>query len=303
MKNKTNQTKLIASYFAASFGLLQIVDIIIDRFILPVLIINNLLFAIVIGFIGILFYSYLPSLGEARKSDKKSKKSLLTVIPIVLIFALSISNIFLFRESNLSDVREEAYTIGFKKIDDLIGEEDYINAFKIAKSYYEKLTNDSLVLSKLNQTSIETDIRSSPSEAKVYYKDLDSDEWIYIGETPLITRLPGVNSSARGYINFKISKDGYTDNTFLTTVGLIKGFSLRKEINFYELTPLSEAKSNMVLIPGGNTRLFVSELGDLNVVELKPYWIDKYEVTNANYQNFIDADGYNIKIFWDEVIN
>ena len=303
MKNKTNQTKLIASYFAASFGLLQIVDIIIDRFILPVLIINYLLFAIVIGFIGILFYSYLPSLGEARKSDKKSKKSLLTVIPIVLIFALSISNIFLFRESNLSDVREEAYTIGFKKIDDLIGEEDYINAFKIAKSYYEKLTNDSLVLSKLNQTSIETDIRSSPSEAKVYYKDLDSDEWIYIGETPLITRLPGVNSSARGYINFKISKDGYADNTFLTTVGLIKGFSLRKEINFYELTPLSEAKSNMVLIPGGNTRLFVSELGDLNVVELKPYWIDKYEVTNANYQNFIDAGGYKNKIFWDEVIN
>ena len=303
MKNKTNQTKLIASYFAASFGLLQIVDIIIDRFILPVLIINYLLFAIVIGFIGILFYSYLPSLGEARKSDKKSKKSLLTVISIVLIFSLSISNIFLFRESNLSDIREEAYTIGFKKIDDLIEKEDYMNAYNIAIGYYDKLPKDSLVLNKLNLTSIETDIRSNPNGAKVYYKDLDSDEWIYIGQTPLVTRLPGVNSGARGYINFKISKDGYADYTSLTNVGFIKRLSMQEELNFYELTALSDAKKNMVRVPGGNTRLFVSELGDLNIIDLEPYWIDRYEVTNAEYQQFIDEGGYKNKIYWDKIVD
>ena len=137
MKNKTNQTKVIASYFAASFGLLQIIDIIIDRFALPVIIINYFLYAIVIG---ILFYSYLPSLGEIRKSsDQKSKKSLLTVSAIVLIFTLSISNIFLFRASNLSEVREEAYTVGFKKIDDLIESENYIKAFSTVLEYYEQL--------------------------------------------------------------------------------------------------------------------------------------------------------------------
>ena len=54
MVNKGNQTKLIASYFGASFGLLQIVDICIDRFDLTVSIINYLLFAIAIGIVGIL---------------------------------------------------------------------------------------------------------------------------------------------------------------------------------------------------------------------------------------------------------
>ena len=302
MVNKTNQTKLIASYFGASFGLLQIVDICIDRFDLPVSIINYLLFAIAIGFVGILFYSYLPFLSQTKKSSNKGKKSLLSVAAILLIFILSISNIFLFRESNLSDIRQEAYTAGFKKIDDLIQKEDYISAYNIAKDYYDELPNDSLIFNKLNQTSIETDIQSNPSEAKVYFKEIDSDEWIYIGDTPLVTRLPGISSSARGYINFKITKDGYLDNTLLTTVGFIKGISLRKEMNFYELTPLSEAKSNMVRIPGGNTRLFVSELGDLNNVDLKPYWIDKFEVTNAEYQKFVDEGGYKKNIYWDKII-
>jgi len=58
----------------------------------------------------------------------------------------------------------------------------------------------------------------------------------------------------------------------------------------------------MVRIPGGNTRLFVSELGDLNIVDLKPYWIDKFEVTNAEYQKFVDEGGYKKSIYWDKII-
>lgn len=302
MDYNNSQTKLIASYFAASFGMLQIVDIIIDRFNLPPVIINYLLIAIVIGFVGILIYSYIPALKKASAVENKNKKSLLTVIALIIIFPLSISNIFLFRESNLSDIRQEAYSTGFEKIDGLIQKEDYIKAFNIAKNYYNELSNDSLILNKLNQTSIETDVRSKPDGAKVYYKDIDSDEWEFLGETPLLTRMPGTISRSRGYINFKISKEGYVDYALLTTVGVIKGISLNKDKNYFELTPLSEAKSNMVRIPGGNTRLFVAELGDLNVVDLKPYWIDKFEVTNAEYQNFINAGGYKNKIYWDKII-
>ena len=36
-------------------------------------------------------------------------------------------------------------------------------------------------------------------------------------------------------INFKITKDGYADYTSLTTAGIIKGISLRNELNSFEL--------------------------------------------------------------------
>ena len=303
MKQSTDNTKLIASYFAAAFGLLQIVDIVIERLGFPVIIINYLLYAIVSGFIGILLYSYLPFIGKKKASYEKTKKSFFSIIGITVIFILSISNIFFFRESNINSLRQEAYTTGFKKIDELIGREDYINAFNIARGYYEKIKNDSLILNKLNQTSLDIEIRSNPANAKAFYKDIDSDEWSYIGETPLVARIPGLNSQARGFIDFKIQKDGFSDFTSLTTAGLIRRVSFNKKKNYFELTPLDEAETNMVRIPAGNTKLFVAELGDLNAIDLKSFWIDKYEVSNSDFQKFINDGGYKNQTLWNKIIN
>ena len=214
MDKGSDQTKLIATYFGAAFGILQIVDIVIDRVDLPPEIINYLLIAIIIGFIGILFYLYIPSLKNAKIEKIKDKKSLFNIIGIVVIFGLSISNIFLFRKSNIGDIREEAYTIGFKKIDDYLDKEDFISAYNIANQYKIDLPDDPLVIDKLNLSSDEADINSSPEKGKVFYKRIDDEEWSYLGETPLKTRIP------RGYINFKISKPGYVDYLSLTSVSV-----------------------------------------------------------------------------------
>ena len=126
MKPKADNTKLIASYFAAAFGILQIVDIIIDRLDFPVIIINYLLYAIVSGFLGILLYSFLPFFNQDISIGEKTKKSALRIIGITVIFILSISNIFFFRESNINTLKQEAYVTGFKRIDKMIDSEDYI---------------------------------------------------------------------------------------------------------------------------------------------------------------------------------
>ena len=87
---------------------------------------------------------------------------------------------------------------------------------------------------------METAINSSPDKAKVFYKSIDIDEWNYLGETPLKTRFP------RGYINLKISKNGYVDYVSLTHVGFINRLSKAEKLNYYELTSLSYSKTNMV---------------------------------------------------------
>ena len=303
MKSKTDNTKLIASYFAAAFGVLQIVDIVIDRLGFPVILINYLLYAIVSGFIGILLYSFLPFFNQDSSIGEKTKKSALRIIGITVIFVLSISNIFFFRESNINTLKQEAYATGFKRIDKMIDSEDYIGAFNLANQYFQKISSDSLIIEKLNETSLEVEIRSKPDNAEVFFKDIDSDEWNYLGDTPLITRIPGLNSQARGFIDFKIKKEGYTDYRSLTTAGLIRAVSLSKELNYFELTALEDSKKNMVRIPGGRTKLFVSELGDLNAINLKPFWIDRFEVSNADYQKFINDGGYKDKALWDEIFD
>ena len=111
-------------------------------------------------------------------------------------------------------MKQEAYVTGFKRIDKMIDSEDYIGAFNLANQYFQKISDDSLIIEKLNQTSLEVEINSKPDNAKVFYKDIDSNEWNYLGVTPLLTRIPGLNSQARGFIDFKI-KEGYTDYRLL----------------------------------------------------------------------------------------
>lgn len=58
----------------------------------------------------------------------------------------------------------------------------------------------------------------------------------------------------------------------------------------------------MILVPAGNF-LMGSTSGSTeeqpqHTVYLDAYYIDKYEVTNAEFKQFIDADGYNIQAYW-----
>jgi formylglycine-generating enzyme required for sulfatase activity len=52
------------------------------------------------------------------------------------------------------------------------------------------------------------------------------------------------------------------------------------------------ASSEMVLVPGGSTAPYSSP------AYVSSYLIDKFEVTNAEFQRFIDAGGYSTRAYW-----
>ena len=64
---------------------------------------------------------------------------------------------------------------------------------------------------------------------------------------------------------------------------------------YYPKSRLGDAPNPMVLIPAGKFIMGTDERlpdeGPQHIVNLKAYWIDKYEVTNAQYKKFIDATG------------
>lgn len=53
---------------------------------------------------------------------------------------------------------------------------------------------------------------------------------------------------------------------------------------------------DMVLIAGGATRMgsaaFYADEGPVHDREIAPFWIDRYEVTYADYARFVDETGY-----------
>lgn len=64
---------------------------------------------------------------------------------------------------------------------------------------------------------------------------------------------------------------------------------------YYPKSRLGDAPNPMVRIPAGKFIMGYNKRwpdeGPQHVVYLKSYWIDKYEVTNAQYKKFIDATG------------
>ena len=60
--------------------------------------------------------------------------------------------------------------------------------------------------------------------------------------------------------------------------------------------PSVRVEDGMVFVPGGT---FLA--GDANTArEVKPFWIDEYPVTNAQYKQFVQATGYRSPKFWSE---
>jgi len=64
---------------------------------------------------------------------------------------------------------------------------------------------------------------------------------------------------------------------------------------YYPVSRLGDQPNKMILIPAGPFRMGsddrMPDEGPQHTVTLRAYWIDEYEVTNAQYKKFIDATG------------
>ena len=56
----------------------------------------------------------------------------------------------------------------------------------------------------------------------------------------------------------------------------------------------------MVAVPGGEAFALVWSIGDLGPYKLPPFFIDRFEVTNQQYQEFVDRSGYQKREYWRE---
>ncbi len=51
----------------------------------------------------------------------------------------------------------------------------------------------------------------------------------------------------------------------------------------------------MVSVPGGDSNLYYGDTKKLDA-----YWIDRYEVSNAEFKRFVEAGGYETEKFWKQ---
>ena len=113
------------------------------------------------------------------------------------------------------------------------------------------------------------------------YRTTGDARWFPIGHTPLINaRIP------RGMNRLRIAKAGFATIEGAGSAGL----PLR-----FRLDPVGVAPAGMVRVAAGRDPLRFGSVGAVG-----DYWIDRFEVTNRQFKQFVDAGGYRERRYWRE---
>jgi dienelactone hydrolase len=229
---------------------------------------------------------------EQEKNVKSGRKLTLGmfIIPAALaLFIVIVLGVMRFfkRQSEIHWAREEA----IPKIEQMIADNDVwrnlVEPYQLAEKAEEILGNNTLLEALFSQCSRHIDIITVPPGANVYmkaYKDPDA-RWTFLGITPLDNvRVP------IGILRWKLEKKGYETSLAASSTWDIGG----KEdiLRGYNLARTMDKEGSL---PNGMVRVSATETG---IGPLGDFFIGRYEVTNREYKEFIDAGGYRNQKYW-----
>jgi eukaryotic-like serine/threonine-protein kinase len=165
-------------------------------------------------------------------------------------------------------------------------------AFDMALEVEKILPADSTLVKLWPIVSTNVSMQTIPSGAEVWWKDYSKPnaEWRFAGTTPLKdVRFP------RPYLRIEIRKKGYQTIEY---AGPGSFGRLWADSPTIKLDKVGSLPDGMVRIPSLNSGMNIVGLESNGGKRVSEFLIDKFEVTNKQFKQFIDAGGYTNHNFW-----
>jgi formylglycine-generating enzyme required for sulfatase activity/dienelactone hydrolase len=175
----------------------------------------------------------------------------------------------------------------------LAGTDKFDDAFRLAQEARRYIPDDPLLIEQIRAVARPATIDSEPSGAEVFYRPYGrpDEAWRPLGRTPIKeVRVP------RGLQHWKAEMNGFD---VAEDVGPGPFWPPRF---YFKLVPRGQAPAGMVRVVSSAEpfQLFIPGLDHLRPVSLPDYWIDQHEVTNRDFQRFVDDGGYRREDLWRE---
>jgi serine/threonine protein kinase/formylglycine-generating enzyme required for sulfatase activity/dienelactone hydrolase len=180
--------------------------------------------------------------------------------------------------------REEAIPSIAKLEDD----DQSLAAFLLLKQAEKYLPSDPQLAQVAADDTRVVSIASSPPGATVEIQDylLPNSEWYRLGETP-ITNI----TIPTGCFRWKVSKQGVGE--------FVSAPETYEQMNF-ALDSEQAAPPGMSWVDGRPWASFIQFVGPVGGYTLPSFYIDRFEVTNRQYQEFVDSGGYAKRELWPD---
>jgi serine/threonine protein kinase/formylglycine-generating enzyme required for sulfatase activity len=233
----------------------------------------------------------------ASESARRQRRTIVMVATAALLVALGS---FAWQSANRSWARKQVPVIV-----KLAQERAFFPAYDLAKPVRKYLPDDPTLMQLLPVIRDFLSVTSEPPGAQVYLKRFApgptsaSPPPEYVGTTPI-----SKFELARGSYVVSVQLEGFKpfQRTWMNAAHGSREAPIpfRFSIDKIEaiLTPVEKAQKGMVFVPGDKYRLVPWNRPPEDEVNLVDYWIDRCEVTNREFKEFIDAGGYSNASFW-----
>jgi TolB-like protein/pimeloyl-ACP methyl ester carboxylesterase len=204
------------------------------------------------------------------------------------------------RESNSEDITE-----ALNQIDQHVGDNHLTEAFDLATELREQLDGDHYNEEWWDLFSAQGELETRPENCEVSWRPYNGRNvpWRPLGKTPITTRLP------LGSLQIKVSAEGYQTQEFV--IGN-RGINL-KNMTFPTRSDLPEWEEKVKVTLGRHNEdsmVYASEryhllsltgLPTRDPILISEFLIDRYPITNADYQQFVDEGGYQNESLWEHL--
>ncbi len=212
----------------------------------------------------------------------------LTVGAIVATVVLSLA--VFSRSQNRAKQDLEWVQDAMPRIQECIDQERYIEAFQLVKRVRHLAPENETVESLASLFLREISVSSDPPGAKVSIQEYgkSNGSWLELGTTPL-EKVEAPVSRFR----WRVELQSCAPQEF---VRLVHHRKIPTSLEF----PLSPKQGpiGMLLVGGGNFRAV--GIGRHAQVSLPRFWMDRQEVANEAYQEFVDQGGYSRPDYWNQ---
>ncbi len=237
---------------------------------------------------------------SAQRRKRVIRRGVYAAAAVLLLLAAGASAIVVRANNKVQGRAASARNEGLPQLRALVGEEKNFEAYTLAREIEKVLPGDPTLAEYLGQVSSEINISTTPQGAKVSYKPYGEPdlEWTPIGTTPLeMVRLP------LGFYRFRLELEGYEPRELVEAVRT-RMYDKEYDRNLYKdpylleftLHTAAETPPGMLAVDSGG--LF--SMDHLGMIRVEGFFVDRTEVTNRAFREFVAAGGYDKRELWPE---
>jgi len=243
---------------------------------------------------------------EVRSLIESLSRTRVLVPTVVIVVAAAV---LIGRWFHLESKKSWAREVATPEIERLLDADQFHDAFVLARQARRYLPGDPVLEADWSRIANTITIRSDPPGATISYRPYDDVDgpWIAVGETP-VESMP----FPRGAYRFRIEKPGYQVREVARRVfdpvmeaeGHTTGMYSDDDTSIgfrFRLDPLGVVPDGMLAVDGGLYRnMPIAGIGAPPEPNLRRFLIDRTEVTNRAFKEFVDAGGYDRPELWSQ---